>query len=159
LTNCIRRLAADINVLMSFEYDANSSKFIAKFPTADSIVVYINLTNELCARLGYSGVAAIHKSLTPEAVAAGTATSAAAAADQLSTDMQKKCVSICYDTGLVIVSLEQTRANTTSGIDDYYMASLFPDSSGMMQKHLLWRLPLQCHCLLAPQPPFRSIST
>ena len=96
MTNCIRRLAADINVLMSFEYNANSSKFIGKFLAADSIVVYINLTDELCARLGYSGVAAIHKGLTPEAVAAGTATSAVA--DQLSTDLQKKFVSICYDT-------------------------------------------------------------
>ncbi len=131
LTNCIRRLAADINVLISFEYDANSSKFIIKFPAADSIVVYVNLTNELCACLGYSGIADIHKGLTPEAVATGTATSSAA--DQPSTDVQKKCVSICYDMGLVICSLEQTRANTTSGIDDYYMASLFPDSSGTMQ--------------------------
>jgi hypothetical protein len=34
---------------------------------------------------------------------------------------------------LVIFSLQQTRANTTSGIDDYQMASLFPHSSGTMQ--------------------------
>jgi hypothetical protein len=45
----------------------------------------------------------------------------------------KKVVSICYDTGLVICSLEQTSANTTSGIYDYYMASLFPHLSGAMQ--------------------------
>jgi hypothetical protein len=64
--------------LISFKYDTNSSKFIVKFPAADSIVVYVNLTNELCTRLGYSGVAAIHKGLTPEAVATGTATSSAA---------------------------------------------------------------------------------
>jgi hypothetical protein len=133
MTNVIKRLATDINVSISFEYDVNSSKFIVKFPAADTILLYLNLTNELCARLGYSGVAAIHKGLIPESVATPTATSAATAADQTSTDAQKKCVSICYDTGLVIVSLEQTRANTTSGIDDYHMASLFPHSSGTMQ--------------------------
>jgi len=49
------------------------------------------------------------------------------------TDIKKKVVSICYDTGLVICSLEQTSANTTSGIYDYYMASLFPHLSGTMQ--------------------------
>jgi len=46
---------------------------------------------------------------------------------------KKKVVAICYDTGLVICSLEQTSANTTSGIYDYYMASLFPHLSGTMQ--------------------------
>jgi len=46
---------------------------------------------------------------------------------------QKKVVSICYGMGLVICSLEQTSANTTSGIYDYYMALLFPHLSGTMQ--------------------------
>jgi hypothetical protein len=131
MTNVVKRLAADINVSISFEYDANNFKFIVKFPAADTVLLYLNLTNELCARLGYSGVAAIHKGLTPEAVATLTATSSAAG--QPSTDVQKKCVSICYDTGLVICSLVQTWANTMSGIDDYYMALLFPDSSSTMQ--------------------------
>ncbi len=131
MTNVVKRLAADINVSISFEYDANSSKFIVEFPAANTVILYLNLSNELCTRLGYSSVAAIHKGLTPEAVATPTATSSAA--DQPSTDAQKKCISICYDTGLVIVSLEQTRANTTSGIDDYHMALLFPHSSGTMQ--------------------------
>jgi hypothetical protein len=34
---------------------------------------------------------------------------------------------------LVICLLEQTREITTSRIDDYYMALLFPHSSGTMQ--------------------------
>ena len=149
LANVVKKLATDINVSISFEYDANSSKFFVKFPAADTVLLYLNLTNELCARLGYSGVAAIHKGLMPESVAPPTATSAAAASDQTSTDAQKKCVSICYDTGLVIVSLEQTRANTTSGIDDYHMASLFPHSSGTMQM-AAWPIPSLAPCTAVP---------
>jgi len=78
LANVVKKLATDINVSISFEYDANSSKFFVKFPAADTVLLYLNLTNELCARLGYSGVAAIHKGLMPESVAPPTATSAAA---------------------------------------------------------------------------------
>jgi len=148
LANVVKKLATDINVSISFEYDANSSKFIVKFPAADTVLLFLNLTNEVCARLGYSGVAAIHKGSTPEPVAPLTAASAAAA-DQTSTDAQKKCVSICYDTGLAIVSLEQTRANTTSGIDDYHMASLFPHSSGTMQM-AAWPNPSLAPCTAVP---------
>jgi hypothetical protein len=149
LANVVKKLATDINVSISFEYDANSSKFIVKFPAADTVLLSLNLTNEVCARLGYSGVAAIHKGSTPEPVAPLTAASAAAVADQTSTDAQKKCVSICYDTGLAIVSLEQTRANTTSGIDDYHMASLFPHSSGTMQM-AAWPNPSLAPCTAVP---------
>jgi hypothetical protein len=52
MTNCVQRLTANINVSISFEYDANSSKFIVKFLDADTVLLYLNLTNELCARLG-----------------------------------------------------------------------------------------------------------
>jgi hypothetical protein len=149
LANVVKKLATDINVSISFEYDANSFKFIVKFPAADTVLLFLNLTNEVCARLGYSGVAAIHKGSTPEPVAPLTAASAAAAADQTSTDAQKKCVSICYDTGLVIVSLEQTRANSTCGIDDYHMASLFPHSSGTMQM-AAWPNPSLAPCTAVP---------
>ncbi len=47
MTNCVKRLVADINVSISFEYDANSSKFLVKFLAADTVLLYLNLTNEL----------------------------------------------------------------------------------------------------------------
>jgi hypothetical protein len=89
MTNVVKRLATDINVSISFEYDANNSKFIVKFLAADTVLLYLNRTNELCTRLGYSGVAAICKGLTPESVAAPTTATSSAAADQTSTDAQK----------------------------------------------------------------------
>jgi len=133
MINVVKRLAADINVYLSLDYDPATSKFIFTFPTSDLVTLSLNLTDELCARLGYNGVFAITKGLTQQPEPTAATTTGSAPPGKPVTDVKKKVVAICYDTGLVICSLEQTSANTTSGIYDYYMASLFPHLSGTMQ--------------------------
>ena len=133
MIDVVKRLAADINVYLSLDYDPATSKFIFTFPTSDLVTLSLNLTDELCARLGYSGVIAITKGLTPQPEPTAATTTGSAPPGKPVADVKKKVVAICYDTGLVICSLEQTSANTTSGIYDYYMASLFPHLSGTMQ--------------------------
>ncbi len=49
------------------------------------------------------------------------------------TDLMNKCTSLCYDTGIVLCTLDQASSNATSGAMDYLMASLLPQSSGIME--------------------------
>jgi hypothetical protein len=48
-------------------------------------------------------------------------------------DTFKKCTALCFDTSIVLCTLDQLSSNTTSGALDFYMASLFPRLSGVME--------------------------
>jgi hypothetical protein len=65
----VKCLATDINVYLSLEYDPATSKFNVTFPASNLVTLSLNLTDELCARMGYSGVFAITRGLTPESTA------------------------------------------------------------------------------------------
>ena len=65
MNKVVKRLATDINVYLSLEYDPATSKFNVTFPANDLVMLSLNLTDELCACMGYSGVFAITKGLTP----------------------------------------------------------------------------------------------
>ncbi len=73
MATCVKRLATDINVYLSLEYDSTTSKFTVTFQASNMVALSLNFTDELCASLGYTGVFAITKGLTPEPTA-GTAT-------------------------------------------------------------------------------------
>jgi hypothetical protein len=69
MNKVVKRLATDINVYLSLEYDPDTSKFNVTFPPSNLVTLSLNLTDELCARMGYSGVFAITRGLTPESTA------------------------------------------------------------------------------------------
>jgi len=49
------------------------------------------------------------------------------------TDVFNKCKALCFDTGLVLCTLDQMSSNSTSGVLDACLASLFPHKSGVMR--------------------------
>ncbi len=69
MNKVVKRLATDINVYLSLEYDPATSKFNITFPASNLVTLSLNLTDELCGRMGYSGVFAITRGLTPESMA------------------------------------------------------------------------------------------
>jgi hypothetical protein len=56
------------------EYDAHTSRFLVSFPATDMVVLSLNLTDEFCTQMGYSGVFAITKGLNPDTAADPAAT-------------------------------------------------------------------------------------
>jgi hypothetical protein len=69
MNKVVKRLATNINVYLSLEYDPATSKVNVTFPANNLVTLLLNLIDELCARMGYSGVFAITKGLTPEPTA------------------------------------------------------------------------------------------
>jgi hypothetical protein len=54
MTKVVKRLATDINIYLSLDYDPTTSKFTFTFPTSNLVTLSLNLTNELCACMGYT---------------------------------------------------------------------------------------------------------
>ena len=53
--------------------------------------------------------------------------------DRLSiVDAKKKALTVVYDTGPLLCTLDQMSSNTTSGALDHYMAALYPHESGIL---------------------------
>jgi hypothetical protein len=48
-------------------------------------------------------------------------------------DAFNKCKALCYDTGIVLCTLDPVSSNMTSGVLDVCLASLFPNQSGVME--------------------------
>ena len=69
MNKVVKRLSTDINVYLSLEYDPATSKFNVTFPANNLVTLSLNLIDELCTCMGYSGVFAIAKGLTPELTA------------------------------------------------------------------------------------------
>ena len=77
---------------------------------------------EFAHRLGFGSESLIMKGMQ-----------AAPQEDRLSiSDAKKKALSVVFDTGPILCTLDQMSSNTTSGALDHYMAALYPHESGIL---------------------------
>ena len=123
----IQDCADQINIELSLEYDSNAKKFKFNFPSTTEIFVSVIFQRpELPMRMGFLYNNIITNADDPKAM---EETCAAPNVD----DAHKRCVSLCYDTGIVVCTLDQASSNATSGAMDFYMASLLPSMAGVME--------------------------
>jgi len=122
----IQDCANELNVVFSLEFDESERKFKFVFPSSSQILLSLFLQKpELSLRMGYFYTNVIDKYLAARDVRDVQAANVA--------DAFKKCAALCFDTGIVLCTLDQFSSNTTSGALDFYMASLFPRPSGVME--------------------------
>lgn len=110
------------NVMFSFGFDTDEKKFYFKFPASDVVSIIIKCEPRFAHRLGFGFEDTITKGMKalPKAVR------------ETITDAKKKALTVVYDTGPILCTLDQMSSNTTSGAMDHYMAALYPHESGIL---------------------------
>jgi len=122
----IQDCANELNVNVSLQFDESERKFQFAFPSSSQILLSLFFQKpELSLRMGYFYTNVIDKNSAAREVRDVQAANVA--------DAFKKCAALCFDTGIVLCTLDQLSSNTTSGALDFYMASLFPRPSGVME--------------------------
>ncbi len=134
LEEAVKQASRSFNVAFSLAYDAASKKFSFSFPEeSDVVVVSIVCDPEFSHRLGFGYGTLITKGMSAEAQR-----------DKNSVkDSQLGALAVVYDTGPIICQLDQTSSNTTSGLIDKTVASLYPNRSGTLRMP-----PESCSCAL-----------
>jgi len=123
---------AAANTRFSLSYDETEKKFIFQFPNSNQINIIILCEPRFAHRLGFGHETTITKGMkaTPKQV------------KETITDAKKKALTVVYDTGPILCTLDQMTSNTTSGAMDHYMAALYPHESGI----LAMPPPSACSC-------------
>jgi len=119
----LRRIALINNLQTAITYDDKLMKFTFHFPDNDQINLTINLPTELAKRLGFGIVGVIRKDK-----ATGEAVSDVPNVEHT----EKKARALAYDTGMIVVSDDLTTSNLTAGINELFMAALFPTPTGSL---------------------------
>jgi hypothetical protein len=110
------------NTVFAFGYDKPNKKFVFNFPDSDQVGVIIQCEPEFAHRLGFGTNTIIMKGMQ-----------ALPQEDRYSIfDAKKKALTVVYDTGPILCTLDQMSSNTTSGALDHYMAALYPHNSGIL---------------------------
>ena len=112
------------NLRAGFEYDKIRKIFKFTFPDNVNIKNFIIvIPPELAQRLGFGLVSNISiRNATGEKVEDKTDVK----------DAREKAMALGYDTGIVVISDNNTSSNTTSGIFEQSMANLYPTVDGQM---------------------------
>jgi len=111
-----------LNTNFSIGFDKPNKKFFFTFPQSDLVGVIIQCEPEFAHRLGFGSQTVIVKGME-----------ALPQEDRYSIfDAKKKALTVVYDTGPILCTLDQMSSNTTSGALDHYMAALYPHESGIL---------------------------
>jgi hypothetical protein len=124
LSAAMKKYAYDCNLMVGFNYDATTKKFRFEFPNNTNLEnITVVIPPELAERLGFGLQTDITRSNR-------TGTKVDDSEDiSLTND---KARALTFDTSLVIVSYNDSSSMTTVGINDSYMAALYPSGLGSM---------------------------
>jgi len=111
------------NFQIDLTYDKSTMMFTFSFPTNELLNVILVIQPELSERIGFKMARRIDRR-NPTSVKVDDTPDV--------KETEKKCRALCYDTGMVIVSDDNTGSNTTAGINELYMATLLPNDTGAM---------------------------
>ena len=111
------------NVDIRFSYEVATKMFKFIFPANDNIDLTLGVSPELASLLGYDPVTVEINSKSQSNPRPDTID--VKEAGELSR-------TLAFDTGLVIVEIDNISSNTTFGLDNQYMASLYPNQSGIL---------------------------
>lgn len=117
-------IGTQCNLRTGFEYDKIKKIFKFTFPENVNITsLKIMIPTELAQRLGYGLVSAISRR---------NAQGQPVLDKPDVKDAHEKAMALSYDTGIVVISDNNTSSNTTSGIFEHSMANLYPTVDGQM---------------------------
>lgn len=127
IRNTLSQFEDQCNLQFGVTYSAALQKFTFLFPNNLNMRnMRIVLVPELSERLGFE----LHNEITEQ-------NRVGHKIEDLDTkDTEDKARALAHDTGVMIVSDFSTNTNTTFGINERYMASLYPTESGTMVIHV-----------------------
>ena len=118
------------NIIFGLEYNLIAKQFQFRYPSNNFVRVSIRMSLDIAKRLGFNEERITERSpvatITPEN-------------DIMYNERRSKA--LVYATGMVFISFDNMRSNTTSGILDQYMGSLRPKDPGVLQKEKLDNSP------------------
>ena len=111
---------SNYNVTLTYKEDTKTFNF--GFPENPHLKLTLNVSVELAALLGYDAKDKITKEDVPNP-----------RPDSIDVkEAGELSRTLAFDTGLVIVEVENIASNTTSGINNQFMATLYPNESGIL---------------------------
>ena len=122
LADRFKQTVAMSNILLSFGYNEEEKKFYFKFPESDVVNIIFKCEPKFAHRLGFGQETIITKGMKAKP----------REKKETITDAKKKALTVVYDTGPILCTLDQMSSNTTSGALDQTMAALYPHESGIL---------------------------
>ena len=122
LQAAVKEASDESNLDFNVAYDDSNKTFKFAFPDNDTFEMTIHVSVELAAMTGYGFVTDItrHSKSNPRP-------------DNIDIkDASEKSRTLAFDTGLVIVEVDNVSSNTTSGLENKFMAALYPNESGIL---------------------------
>lgn len=138
LNQAFKKAADVINVEFAIMYNQTKQKFEFMYPSDSNMLINIFMEGTMATRLGYPFVKYITQDMIPEMVLAKPDIS----------DISSKAKSLCMDTGMINVFLDDVPTNTVKGDNGFLMADLYPDPMGVMK--------MSMYCF---SPPMARVST
>ena len=125
--NTLVQFEDQCNLQFGFSYEPVSKKFAFSFPQNINMRnMRIVLVPELSERLGFE----LNREITEENRVGQKVE------DKNTKDTEEKARALAHETGSIIVSDFYSGSNTTLGINDRYMGSLYPTETGTMVVHV-----------------------
>ena len=139
IKKAVDMVAAWSNWNFSFFYNSDST-FQFGFPNNVNARATMHMTPSLAMRMGYGLNRQITSSSVPQPVPEMRDIK----------ESERMSLALVYDTGLVVVSLSKSSSNTTSNIDNQFMASLEPEPPGVL------KMAYNCESTSLVQVPFHK---
>ena len=120
----IQEAALLSNIAFGLEYDNDRKLFLFKFPNNNLLRVGIRLPLATAKQMGFGDERITERSSSQKVLSENDI-----------TNYESKAKAIVYDAGMLIVTFDNMRSNTTTGTLDQYMGSLYPEEPGVFTKH------------------------
>lgn len=116
-------LGKSINVYLTLEYDKILKKFRISYPNNNNITINIKTSPSVANQLGFGSLDVIPYKMVPNVVSN----------DIDVRDLEKKARALVFDTGMVVVDLDQRTSMLNSYSGNTTMAMLEPTYDGIMR--------------------------
>lgn len=146
LGQAFKETSQHFNLAVSLNYDATNKTFSVDFPESEEgkvAVVSFSCDPMLAHRLGFGYSAVITPGMTAKPQKERHSVK----------DAHLSALAVVFDTGPIICQLDQVSSNTTSGLIDRTVASLYPHRAGTLKMP-----PVRCACALQSPQNSQSFS-
>jgi len=122
LVQAFKQTSRSLNINFSIKYDTSERKYLFSFIDSQYGMMQIVCDPDFAHRLGYGYMSVIHPGMQP-----------LPQKDRYSNeDAHKRAVSVVFDTGPIVCTLDQVSSNTTSGSLYQTVAALYPKIAGTL---------------------------
>jgi hypothetical protein len=116
--------AAKHNISFGLKFEESEKTFKFAFPENPGLKIVIKLQVPLVYRLGYG----LRERIRKEDEASPMAT-------DVNQELDKKARTLVFDTGMTIITMDNTGNNYTLGFNDEMMSVLYPKDPGVLESH------------------------